>query len=223
MATALITGANRGIGLALTRALLARGDRVVAACREPSSALADSGADIEPGIDVTEHGSLRQLAGRLGERRIDLLIANAGVLSRESLGEIDGDAVDAIRRQFEVNAIGPLLTVQALLPKLAEGARIGLVTSRMGSMGDNSSGGRYGYRMSKAALNAAGRSLAMDLRERGHAVALLHPGYVRTDMTDGGGDVSPEQAAAGLIARLDALTLENTGRFWHANGEELPW
>jgi NAD(P)-dependent dehydrogenase (short-subunit alcohol dehydrogenase family) len=112
---------------------------------------------------------------------------------------------------------------QALLGNLQPGAKIGIVTSRMGSVGDNTSGSYYGYRMSKAAVNAAGKSLAMDLKERGIAVALLHPGYVRTEMVGGGGDVEPEQAAAGLIARLDELTLDTTGGFWHANGEALPW
>ena len=110
-----------------------------------------------------------------------------------------------------------------LVPGLHQGAKIALMTSRMGSIGDNGSGGHYGYRMSKAALNAMGMSLARDLKSRGIAIAILHPGYVRTDMTDGAGNVEPADAARMLIARIDGLGLENTGTFWHANGERLPW
>ena len=113
--------------------------------------------------------------------------------------------------------------VRAPLARLGEGARIGLVTSRMGSIGDNTSGGRYGYRMSKAALNMAGVSLAHDLRPRGVAVAILHPGFVRTDMTGGNGLIDPPESARGLADRLEELTLDNTGGFWHMSGEPLPW
>jgi len=112
----------------------------------------------------------------------------------------------------------------ALLPRLGPGAKVALVTSRMGSIDDNSSGGAYGYRMSKAALNMAGKSLSADLRGRGIAVAILHPGMVNTDMIGGhGGQVEPAEAARGLLARIDELTLETSGGFWHANGQQLPW
>ena len=129
----------------------------------------------------------------------------------------------AVRLQFEVNAMGPLRITHALLPQLGPGSKVGIVSSRMGSLEDNTSGSRYGYRMSKAAVNMAGVSLAHDLKERGVAVALLHPGYVQTDMTGGRGNVQPAEAAAGLIARMDGLSMDNTGSFWHANGETLPW
>ena len=218
--TALVTGANRGIGLELCRMLAARGDRVIAACRSVSNSLTALNVDIEEGVDVTLEDSVAHLVRRLGGQPIDLLINNAGVLYRESLDELD---FDAVRWQFEVNAMGPLRVTHALLPQMGPGAKVGIVSSRMGSIGDNSSGSRYGYRMSKVAVNMAGVSLAHDLRERGIAVALLHPGYVKTEMTDGRGSVSPEDAATGLIARLDALTMDNTGTFWHANGEVLPW
>ena len=122
-----------------------------------------------------------------------------------------------------MNALGALRTVHALLPRLHEGSKIALITSRMGSIADNGSGAYYGYRMSKAALNAAGKSLALDLKARGVAVALLHPGMVRTEMTGGHGNLGPEEAAAQLVQRIEALSLENTGTFWHANGEVLPW
>jgi NAD(P)-dependent dehydrogenase (short-subunit alcohol dehydrogenase family) len=218
--TALVTGANRGIGLEICRLLAARGDRVLAACRSVSNSLTALDVEVEEGVDVTLEDSVAHLVRRLGGQPIDLLINNAGVLYRESLEQLD---FDSVRWQFEVNAMGPLRVTHALLPQMGPGAKVGIVSSRMGSIDDNTSGSRYGYRMSKAAVNMAGVSLAHDLRDRGIAVALLHPGYVKTEMTDGRGSVSPEDAAAGLLARLDALTMDNTGTFWHANGEVLPW
>lgn len=223
MKTVLITGANRGIGLALAKHFTGRGDTVIATCRTSSDALAATGAQVEPGVDVTDDGALAALAERLGDTRIDVLVLNAGILGREVLGEIDEDGFDSMRRQFEVNALGPLRVAQALMGKLADNAKVGIITSRMGSVADNGSGGRYGYRASKAAVNAIGKSLAVDLAPRGIAVFLLHPGFVATEMVGGSGDVSPEQAAAQLVERLDTLTLEQTGTFWHANGSPLPW
>lgn len=223
MPTALITGANRGIGLALTQQFTARGDDVIAVCRHSSTALEATGARVEVGVDVTDDNALAALAQRLGDTRIDTLVLNAGVLARESLGQIDRDGFDSMRHQLEVNALGPLRVVQALLGQLADGAKVGIVTSRMGSVEDNTSGGYYGYRASKAAVNAIGKSLAMDLKPRGIAVFLLHPGYVATDMVGGTGDVTPAHAAAQLLERLSTLTLAQTGTFWHANGSPLPW
>jgi len=218
--TVVITGANRGIGLAIAQIYRGRGDRVIALCRRASKELGDSGAEIVEDVDVTSPEALRKAAADVGD--VDVLIANAGVLSNEPLSAV-AEAVDRIERQFRVNALGPLLTVHAFAETLASGAKVALITSRMGSMADNTSGGSYGYRMSKAALNAAGRSLANDLASRGIAVGLLHPGYVRTDMTGGRGDVEPAEAAARLVERIDDLSTANSGTFRHANGEELPW
>jgi NAD(P)-dependent dehydrogenase (short-subunit alcohol dehydrogenase family) len=223
MATILITGANRGIGLALAQQFAARGDDVIGVCRHGSDALAATGARVEAGVDVTDGAAVDALARRLGDVRVDTLVLNAGILANESLGQIDEAGFETMRRQFEVNALGPLRLAQALRGQLAAGGRIGIITSRMGSVADNNSGGYYGYRASKAAVNAIGKSLAEDLRSRGVAVVLLHPGYVATDMVGGHGDVTPAQAAKQLVARLDALTLEDSGSFWHANGSALPW
>lgn len=175
---------------------------------------------VESGVDVTRDDAVADFARRLEGARVDDLICNAGILREESLDNLD---LDSVREQLEVNAIGHLRVVNALRGRLGSGSKIALITSRMGSIGDNGSGGEYGYRMSKAALNAAGVSLAHDLRPAGVAVAILHPGYVRTDMTGGGGNVTPEEAARQLVDRLDALTLQTSGTFWHANGQILPW
>jgi NAD(P)-dependent dehydrogenase (short-subunit alcohol dehydrogenase family) len=218
--TVLVTGANRGIGLELCRQLANRGDRVIAACRKTSNDLQGIDVRVEEGVDVTSTDSVSQLVRRLEGQTIDLLINNAGILTRESLDQMD---LGAVLWQFEVNAMGPLRVSHALLPQMGPGAKIGIVTSRMGSISDNTSGSRYGYRMSKAAVNMAGVSLAHDLRDRGVAVALLHPGYVRTDMTGGNGNLEASEAASGLLARLDELDLSSTGTFWHSNGEVLPW
>ncbi len=220
-ATVAITGANRGIGLELARQYAARGDNVIALCRRSTPALEALGVRVLTGVEVTSEEALRRAADALADTRLDVLIHCAGVLLRESLDDLN---LDTIRRQFEINALGPLRLTAALLPRsLGRGARIGVITSRMGSIGDNTSGSRYGYRMSKAAVNMAGVSLARDLAPRGIAVALLHPGFVRTDMTGHNGLIDPPEAAAGLIARLDDLTIATSGGFWHMSGERLPW
>ncbi|HLT37761.1 MAG TPA: SDR family oxidoreductase [Enhygromyxa sp.] len=220
MATVLITGANRGIGLELARLSAARGDRVIAVCRQPSAELSALDVEVRSGVDVTDSESLASLDAELGDTRIDVLINNAGILIPTSLDNLD---FDAVRRQLEVNAIGPLRVVAALRGRLDRGSKIAIVTSRMGSVADNGSGGSYGYRMSKAAVNMAGVTLARDLARAGIAVALLHPGWVRTDMTHGSGNITARESATGLLARIDELTLERSGGFWHENGESLPW
>lgn len=220
MSHVVITGANRGIGLELARLYQREGSQVTGVCRQSSPELEEVAAQVIDNIDVTQEKDVRRLATVLEGKTIDLLINNAGVLKDEVLGELD---FDSIRLQMEVNAIAPLRICEALLPNLQRGSKIANITSRMGSMGDNDSGGRYGYRASKAAFNAFGRSLAIDLKGRGIAVAQLHPGFVNTRMVNFGGLISPEDSAAGLAQRIAELNLENSGSFWHSNGEQLPW
>jgi NAD(P)-dependent dehydrogenase (short-subunit alcohol dehydrogenase family) len=217
---ALVTGANRGIGLALVRRLGEKGHEVIAVCRRSSPALDALGVRVEAGIDVTSDDAAALLARRLEGVTLAALVCNAGILREDDLADL---AFDELRAQFEVNALGPLRVVKALRANLGQGTKIALITSRMGSIADNGSGGSYGYRMSKAALNAAGVSLARDLKPAGVAVAILHPGWVRTDMTGDTGNIDAADAAKQLVDRLDALTLESTGTFWHANGQQLPW
>ncbi len=220
MATVLITGANRGIGLELCRQLHERGDQVIGACRSTSPELAALGVRTVTGLDVASDEDVGRLSETVGQTRIDLLLLNAGVLSHESLEDLN---FDRMRYQFEVNSLGPLRITKALLPNLGAGSKIAIITSRMGSIDDNTSGGRYGYRMSKAAVNMAGVSLACDLKPRQIAVGIIHPGFVRTDMTGHEGLIDPPESASGIIARIDQLDLHNTGGFWHENGEILPW
>ena len=218
--TIVITGANRGIGLAMAQCWKARGDRVIATCRQPSDALLDSGVEVIDGVNVSTPDGIANLQAALGDTPVDMLYNNAGIMLSETVEDMD---FEQIQEQFEVNTLGPLRVTMALLPNLKSGSKVGLMTSRMGSIEDNTSGRKYGYRISKAGLNAAGKSLAIDLQERGIAVAILHPGWVKTDMTGHSGNLTAEQAAANLVARMDELTLENSGSFWHSDGSVLPW
>jgi len=220
MANVVVVGANRGIGLELVRQFQQRGDHVASVCRKSTPALVEISSRVIEGIDITSVDSVATLPARLGDDKIDLLVVAAGILERNGLDGIDFEGVE---RQLDVNAIGALRVATTLLSKLPKGSKIAFLTSRMGSIADNGSGGYYGYRMSKAALNAGARSLSIDLRPRGVSVTILHPGFVRTDMTGGAGDLSAAESAALLIQRMDALTLATTGDFVHANGQALPW
>ncbi len=222
MATIVITGANRGIGLELAKKYAARLNEVIACCRSPSPALeAVQGVRIVRDVDVTDDRVEGVLQSAIGDTAIDVLVLNAGVMLADGLDNLD---FDGIRRQFEVNALGPLRVVAALSRNLVRpGGKIAIITSRMGSIADNTSGGMYGYRMSKAAVNMAGVSLAHDLAGEGVAVQLLHPGHVKTDMTQHNGKISPADSARGLLDRIDELGADSSGRFVHVSGDELPW
>lgn len=226
MSTILVVGADRGIAHSISRRLHERGDTVYAACMVGNNELADLGVTVLGGVDVTSQPSIDALAAKLTELgvRLDVLFHVAGVLGLDELGSID---YDDVRRQIEINTIGPLRTVEALRDLLHEDSKVGILTSRVGSLTDNGSGGMYAYRISKAAANMAGLNLHHDLSKRGISVLMLHPGMVATDLTkDFPGEfdyITPDQAAAGLIANIDDLKPENSGRFQHSNGEFLPW
>lgn len=220
MKTAVITGANRGIGLALSKQLSEQGWDIIAVCRSDSDEIEEIANMVISGIDVTNPEHLAQVKKIIGDHQVDLLINNAGLLKDEQLGSID---YDSMRQQFEINTLAPLQVTETLIPNMIEGSKIINITSRMGSIADNDSGGRYGYRASKAALNAIGKSLAEDLKLKGIAVAQLHPGWVSTRMVNFNGLIDTDESARGLIERIEQLDLANTGGFWHTNGEELPW
>lgn len=156
----------------------------------------------EAGIDVGEEAAVATAKARLEGVELALLVNNAGTYEETTLEHLD---FESIRRQIGVNALGPLRVTAALLPSPGKGSKLAIITSRMGSIGDNSSGGDYGYRMSKAAVNAAGMSLALDLRGRGVARAIIHPGLVKTDMTRGQG-IEAAESVRGILARSDTLT-----------------
>jgi NAD(P)-dependent dehydrogenase (short-subunit alcohol dehydrogenase family) len=220
MAHIVITGANRGIGLALARLFAERGDSVVVACRKSSAELRALKVEVHEDVEITDDNSVERFAAAIGEAPVDILVNNAAIRVPDSLRDMD---LRQIRAQLEVNAIGPLRVTRALLPKLRRGAKVVVITSRSGSIGDNGSGGDYGYRMSKAAVNMAGVNLALELKPKGISVVLLHPGMVRTGMGGGSGAIEPEVSARRLVARIDELSLDTTGSFLHAEGRVLPW
>ena len=169
---------------------------------------------------VGDGASMPALQAAVGDRHIDVIINNAGILRRDNaLGEID---YESMLEQYRVNTLGPLRVTEALRDNLTEGSKVAIVTSRVGSIEDNSSGGNYGYRASKAAVNMVGTNLMHELKPRGIAVVLLHPGLVATDTTGGTG-IEPSDSARGLIQRIDELSTATSGGFWHAEGYELPW
>ena len=219
MATVLITGCNRGIGLQLAAQLHARGDSVIGVCRSASEELSQLGIRVISGIDVSEGASISELMAELNGEKIGVLINNAGILMRDEFGAINYDDMLA---QYKVNSLGPLRVTEALRDNLGKGSKVAIVSSRVGSIGDNSSGNYYGYRASKTAVNQIGTNLMHELKPRGIAVAILHPGLVATEMTGGQG-ITPEESAKGLIQRIDDLTIDTTGGFWHAEGYRLPW
>jgi len=194
---------------------------VIATCRSSSQELDDLGVRVESGIDVTSENSILNLKNNLSGIKIDVLIQNAGIAESSSLESLD---TESLKRQFEVNALAPLSFTRTFLNNMRNGSKVILITSRMGSIEDNTSGGYYGYRMSKAALCMAGKSLSIDLKPHGISVALLHPGLVCTRMTGfTPHGITPEESVNGLIQRMDSLTIESSGSFLHSNGESLPW
>ena len=196
-----------------------RGDDVIGVCRTSNDDLDSIGIRVIDGVDVSDDAGVAKLAEAIGDQPIDVLVNNAGILRSDSLETVD---YDSMLEQYRVNTIGPLRVTRSLLTNRGEGSKVGIVTSRVGSIEDNGSGNNYGYRCSKSAANMVGMNLHHDLSPKGIAVILLHPGLVATDMTGGTG-VSAEDSARGLIARLDELSPATSGSFFHAEGYALPW
>lgn len=221
--TALVTGANRGLGLALSIELLERGYEVIAVCRRSSSLLGSIGALVVDAIDLTKPKDIASLSQRISLDRLDMLISNAGLGLDDSF---ETASYDGIQEQFTVNALAPLLLTQVLSPFLKEQSKIALITSRFGSLSNNDAGKSYAYRMSKAALNMLGKNLSIDLKERGIAVGIYSPGQVDTDMLRDLGITTgsnPLEAARNLINLIERLSLSNTGTYWHIDGSIVPW
>lgn len=216
----VIIGANRGIGLEFCKKYKELSYEVYAVCRNASSELESLGVHIIENVDVGDDQIISTLSDKISCDSIDILIHNAGILKGDSFPQI---SLDKIRESFEVNTLGPFRTIMALKNKLKEGSKVGIVSSRVGSIADNESSNNYAYRISKTAVNMLGKCLAIDLKEDGISVILLHPGYVRTQMTGGNGLIDPPEAARGLVEQVNNLSLKTSGSFYHSSGEQLPW
>ena len=221
LANFLITGSNRGIGLELTSQLHKRGENVFATCRKSSEELNGLGVNVIENVDISSGQSITNLKRKLNNIKLDCLIHNAGVSEYNSFEDLDPES---IKRQFDINALSPLCMTRSLISFFNKNSKIAFITSRMGSIDDNTSGSSYGYRMSKVAMSMAAKSLALDLFNKEIYVAILHPGLVRTRMTGfTRNGISTIESAKGLLERIDLLDEKNTGKFFHANGEKLPW
>ena len=228
MPSVLITGANRGIGLAFARSFAADGWRLHACCRHPDraedlKALAEEGAVKLHRLDVTDGLRVAALARELAEEPIDILLNNAGIMGpKTGFGETDYDEWLPV---FAVNTLGPMRMAERFVEQVAQSRRklIVHITSRMGSIGENSSGGKYIYRSSKAALNMAAKGMALDLAERGITVVMFHPGWVQTDMGGPRAQVTPADSVAGMRAVMERLTPDDSGRFFAYDGSAIEW
>jgi len=221
MSTFLVTGSNRGIGLEFCKQLNKRGDKVIATCRNSSQELINLGISIENNVDIASEESITNLKNKLSGIKLDCLIHNAGIYESNYLENLDKKSV---MRQFEVNALSPIFMTQSLRHLLKRPSKVAFITSRMGSIGDNTSGSSYGYRMSKVALSMAAKSLSIDLSKEEIYVAILHPGLVSTRMTGfTPNGITPEESVKGMLNHIDCLNKKNSGTFLHTNGEELPW
>jgi NAD(P)-dependent dehydrogenase (short-subunit alcohol dehydrogenase family) len=228
MTTFLITGANRGIGLAMAEAVIARGDRVIAAVRDPfklpdALRMAAKENCLVVGMDVADQRSVDRAAAAVKEP-VDVLVNNAGVNPPGRQNAVEADLA-AFSRTLEINVAGPLRVAQAFLPHLRRASmpRILTVSSQMGALTTGNSSGAMAYRTSKAAVNKAMQCLAHDLRPAGVPVIVLHPGWVRTDMGGGGADLSAQESAAGILKLADGLTMQDTGGFFRWDGTVHPW
>ena len=216
----VIIGANRGIGLELVKQYQNAGHHVIAMCRTSSEALNETGCTIVKNINVSDDTLMQSIANMVEVDNIDILIHNAGILEPDTISDID---FNSMRKHFDVNSLGALRTILGLQSKLKNGSKVGIVSSRVGSIDDNSSSNNYAYRVSKTAVNMVGKCLSIDLKPAGIAVALLHPGYVRTEMTGNNGLIDASEAASDLIKRMEELSINTSGIFVHSSGEQLSW
>lgn len=224
MPTVLITGANRGIGLEFARQYATDGWDVVATCRRPDEAAELKARGLElHALDVSDFAAIAALAQALADRPVDVLINNAGIYGgRQTFGSVDAEEWARVLR---VNVMAPMKMAEALVGNLARGQRrvIASISSRMGSIDDNASGGAYVYRSSKAALNAVTKSLSVDLRAQGIICMVLHPGWVKTAMGGVGALISPHQSVMAMRRIIDGATLGHSGHFFNYDGQEIPW
>jgi NAD(P)-dependent dehydrogenase (short-subunit alcohol dehydrogenase family) len=232
MQTILITGANRGIGLEFTRRYAGDGLTVHACCRNPAQATdlqalakETDGRVVVHALDVTDGASVADLAGELGDTPLDMIINNAGIYGPREGSQFGQIEYDAWPEVMTVNVMGPMRVAEALAANLAKGKEKLLVTisSRMGSMAENTSGGAYIYRSSKAAVNAVVKSLSVDLAPLRITAVAFHPGWVRTDMGGSGAAISAEESVAGMRAAIAKLEPADNGTFWNYDGSPMPW
>jgi len=223
--TVLITGANRGIGLALAQNFSEAGFKVIGTARKPdqADALKETGARVEQ-LDVTDQSSVDALAQALGDIPIDILINNAGIIGEDSK-DIASLDVENIAWVLNVNTLGPVRMMKALFPNVQSGEQklVVNISSMMGSMELNTWGCCAGYRASKSALNSINKTFAMNYKDLGVTFVVMHPGYVRTDMNEGKGNITPQQSAAGLVKVITGLDASDNGHFYDWQGNELPW
>ena len=229
--TYFITGCNRGLGLEFVQQLLARGERVIATCRDIATAtdltaltLEHSGQLSLVEMDVSDEASMREAVALLNDEAIDVFINNAGVYGPRdaNFGNVDGPAMAEV---LYTNAVAPVLLTQLLIDNVRKGSgkKLVYVSSKMGSIADNGRGGSYIYRSSKTALNSIVKSLALDLAPEGIAVATLHPGWVRTDMGGPNGLIDAPESVSGMLNVIDGLSVANTGQFFNYDGATIAW
>ncbi len=229
MPHALITGANRGIGLEHVRQLLARDWTITAAVRNPDAATELKALDPGDGrlrieaYDATDMGAAQALKAKV-TGPLDILFANAGIMGPK-VQEFGSAASEGFLETLRVNTLAPLALAEAFADQVAQSQLkvIALQSSRMGSIADNDSGGRYAYRASKAALNAVGKSLSVDLKDSGVIVLILHPGWVRTDMGGPNGNLTVNECVEGQLDLIARANPAMNGRFFHVSGEDLAW
>jgi NAD(P)-dependent dehydrogenase (short-subunit alcohol dehydrogenase family) len=228
--TILITGANRGIGLELTRQFAADGWAVLACCRNPADAaelqtLSEHHSAIEVHtLDVTDYQQMAVLSAELRDRSIDILLSNAGIYGPRGANFGDVEAT-AWREVLEVNSIAPLMLVQAFVEQVAVSQHklVAVISSKMGSIADNGSGGSYIYRSSKTLVNMVVKNLSIDLAGRGISAITLHPGWVKTEMGGANAEVGVDESAAGLKLILQSAGPAQNGQFIEFNGDPISW